>query len=195
MTPRSTISSARTSCISTCCSGQPYCRAPAFARPPAYLPTAFLTVNGLKMSKSRGTFIQARTYLDNLDPSYLRYYYAAKLNPTIEDLDLNLDDFVARVNSDLVGKLVNIASRCAGFINKRFDGTARTRSPTRRCSTGLPGPPTRSPAFRKSRVLEGDAHDHGLADSESLHRRAQALGHDQGRCQARTMFRPSARRA
>ncbi len=74
------------------------------------------------MSKSRGTFIKARTYLDNLDPSYLRYYYAAKLGPTIEDIDLNLDDFVARVNADLVGKLVNIASRCAGFIGKRFDG-------------------------------------------------------------------------
>ncbi len=82
----------------------------------------FLTVNGQKMSKSRGTFITARTYLDNLDPNYLRYYYAAKLGPTIEDIDLNLDDFVARVNSDLVGKLVNIASRCAGFIGKRFDG-------------------------------------------------------------------------
>ena len=82
----------------------------------------FLTVNGQKMSKSRGTFIKARTYLDNLNPEYLRYYYAAKLGPTIEDIDLNLDDFVARVNSDLVGKLVNIASRCAGFISKRFDG-------------------------------------------------------------------------
>jgi len=82
----------------------------------------FLTVNGQKMSKSRGTFIKARTYLDNLHPEFLRYYYAAKLGPTIEDIDLNLDDFIARVNSDLVGKLVNIASRCAGFIDKRFDG-------------------------------------------------------------------------
>jgi methionyl-tRNA synthetase len=82
----------------------------------------FLTINGKKMSKSRGTFINARTYLDNLDPSYLRYYFAAKLGPSMEDIDLNLDDFVARVNSDLVGKLVNIASRCAGFISKRYDG-------------------------------------------------------------------------
>ena len=82
----------------------------------------FLTVDGQKMSKSRGTFIKARTYLDNLEPEFLRYYYAAKLGPTIEDIDLNLEDFVARVNSDLVGKLVNIASRCAGFISKRFDG-------------------------------------------------------------------------
>ena len=82
----------------------------------------FLTVNGQKMSKSRGTYIKARTYLDNLNPNCLRYYYAAKLGPTIEDIDLNLEDFIARVNSDLVGKLVNIASRCAGFISKRFDG-------------------------------------------------------------------------
>ena len=93
-----------------------------FRTPTSVYAHGFLTVNGLKMSKSRGTYIKARTYLDNLDPSYLRYYYAAKLGPTIEDIDLNLDDFVARVNSDLVGKLVNIASRCAGFVNKRFDG-------------------------------------------------------------------------
>ena len=93
-----------------------------FRTPTSVYAHGFLTVNGLKMSKSRGTFIKARTYLDNLDPSYLRYYYAAKLRTTIEDIDLNLDDFVARVNSDLVGKLVNIASRCAGFVNKRFDG-------------------------------------------------------------------------
>jgi methionyl-tRNA synthetase len=93
-----------------------------FRTPTAVFAHGFLTVNGLKMSKSRGTFIKARTYLDNLDPSYLRYYYAAKLGPTIEDIDLNLEDFTARVNSDLVGKLINIASRCAGFVNKRFDG-------------------------------------------------------------------------
>jgi methionyl-tRNA synthetase len=93
-----------------------------FRTPTSVFAHGFLTVNGQKMSKSRGTFILARTYLDNLNPSYLRYYYAAKLGPTIEDIDLNLEDFSARVNSDLVGKLVNIASRCAGFISKRFDG-------------------------------------------------------------------------
>nr|WP_294838859.1 methionine--tRNA ligase [uncultured Methylotenera sp.] len=83
----------------------------------------FLTVNGEKMSKSRGTFITARSYLDHIkNPEYLRYYYAAKLNNTMEDIDLNLEDFVARVNSDLVGKYINIASRTAGFINKRFAG-------------------------------------------------------------------------
>jgi methionyl-tRNA synthetase len=89
----------------------------------------FLTVNGEKMSKSRGTFITARSYLDHVkNPEYLRYYYAAKLNGTMEDIDLNLDDFVARVNSDLIGKYVNIASRTAGFISKRFDGKV--------CATG-----------------------------------------------------------
>lgn len=83
----------------------------------------FLTVNGEKMSKSRGTFITARSYLDHVkNPEYLRYYYAAKLNGSMEDIDLNLDDFVARVNSDLVGKYINIASRTAGFIGKGFDG-------------------------------------------------------------------------
>jgi methionyl-tRNA synthetase len=83
----------------------------------------FLTVDGQKMSKSRGTFITAESYLQQgLNPEWLRYYYAAKLNASMEDIDLSLDDFVARVNSDLVGKYVNIASRCAGFIAKQFDG-------------------------------------------------------------------------
>ena len=93
-----------------------------FRTPTSVFAHGFLTVDGKKMSKSRGTFINARTYLENLHPAYLRYYYAAKLGPTVEDIDLNLEDFVARVNSDLVGKLINIASRCAGFINKKFDG-------------------------------------------------------------------------
>ena len=83
----------------------------------------FLTVNGEKMSKSRGTFVTASSYLEHVkNPEYLRYYYAAKLNSSMEDIDLNLEDFVARVNSDLVGKYINIASRTAGFISKRFEG-------------------------------------------------------------------------
>ena len=82
----------------------------------------FLTVDGQKMSKSRGTFIEARQYLAHLHPEYLRYYFAAKLNGRVDDLDLNFADFMNRVNADLVGKVVNIASRCAGFINKQFDG-------------------------------------------------------------------------
>jgi methionyl-tRNA synthetase len=96
--------------------------AAGFRKPTAVHCHGFLTVNGQKMSKSRGTFIRARSYLEHLDPEYLRYYFAAKLGSGVDDIDLNLQDFVARVNSDLVGKLVNIASRCAGFIHKRFDG-------------------------------------------------------------------------
>ena len=91
-------------------------------KPTSVYAHGYVTVNGAKMSKSKGTFIKARTYLDNLDPEYLRYYYAAKLSSRIDDLDLNLEDFAQRVNSDLVGKLVNLASRTAGFISKRFDG-------------------------------------------------------------------------
>lgn len=91
-------------------------------KPTAVFAHGFVTVNGAKMSKSRGTFIKARTYLDHLNPEYLRYYFASKLSSGITDLDLNLDDFIQKVNADLVGKVVNIASRCASFITKRFDG-------------------------------------------------------------------------
>ncbi|BAU57151.1 methionyl-tRNA synthetase [Halorhodospira halochloris] len=93
-----------------------------FRTPSAVFCHGFMTIDGQKMSKSRGTFITARTYLEHLDPEYLRYYIAAKLGPGVEDIDLSFDDFMQRVNSDVVGKLVNIASRCAGFITKRFDG-------------------------------------------------------------------------
>ena len=93
-----------------------------YRTPTAVFCHGFLTVNGQKMSKSRGTFITARTYLEQLNPEYLRYYFAAKLGNGIDDIDLNLEDFQQRVNSDLVGKVVNIASRCAGFINKKFAG-------------------------------------------------------------------------
>jgi len=82
----------------------------------------YVTVNGAKMSKSKGTFIKASTYLENLDPECLRYYYAAKLTSKIDDLDLNLEDFTQRVNTDVVNKLVNLASRTAGFIAKKYDG-------------------------------------------------------------------------
>ena len=99
--------------------------------PTAVYAHGFLMVDGAKMSKSRGTFIKARTYLDHLNPDYLRYYFAAKLGPGTADIDLNLEDFVQRVNSDVVGKVVNIASRCAGFIQRRFDG---------RLSKNLPAP-------------------------------------------------------
>ena len=90
-------------------------------QPTAVYAHGFLTVNAVKMSKSRGTFILAETYLNHLDPEYLRYYFAAKLSAGVDDIDLNLEDFVQRVNADLVGKVVNIASRCAGFLRKKFN--------------------------------------------------------------------------
>ena len=95
-------------------------------QPTAVYAHGFLTVNGVKMSKSRGTFILAETYLEHLDPEYLRYYFAAKLSAGVDDIDLNLDDFVQRVNSDLIGKVVNIASRCAGFLRKKFGNRMST---------------------------------------------------------------------
>ncbi|MGO9931476.1 MAG: methionine--tRNA ligase [Steroidobacteraceae bacterium] len=97
-------------------------QASAMRRPTAVHAHGFLTINGEKMSKSRGTFITARRYLDHLAPEYLRYYFAAKLTPGIDDIDMNLDEFTSRLNSEIVGKLVNIASRCAGFITKTAGG-------------------------------------------------------------------------
>ncbi|AGH80918.1 methionyl-tRNA synthetase [Psychromonas sp. CNPT3] len=93
-----------------------------FRKPTAVHVHGYVTVNGAKMSKSKGTFIKASTYLEHLDPECLRYYYAAKLTSKIDDLDLNLDDFMQRVNSDVVNKLVNLASRTAGFIAKKYNG-------------------------------------------------------------------------
>ncbi len=100
-----------------------------YRTPSAVHAHGFLTVNGQKMSKSRGTFIKARSWLEHLDPQALRYYFAAKLGSGIDDLDLNLEDFRLRVNADLVGKVVNIASRCAGFITKKYDGMLAARLP------------------------------------------------------------------
>ena len=97
-----------------------------FEQPDKIFVHGFLTVNGEKMSKSKGTFVNARTYLDHLPPEALRYYYAAKLGPTTDDMDLNLDDFVQRVNSDLVGKVTNIASRSAQMLQKKLGGTLAT---------------------------------------------------------------------
>ena len=98
-----------------------------FRMPTGVFVHGFLTVNGQKMSKRTGTFVKARTYLDHLDPEYLRYYFACKLSNGIDDLDLSFDDFSRRVNSDLVGKVVNIASRCSSFINRHFEGRLSAR--------------------------------------------------------------------
>lgn len=97
-----------------------------FRTPTAVFTHGFLTVEGKKMSKSRGTFINARTYLKHLNPEYLRYYFAAKLSNNLDDIDLNFEDFTQRVNADLVGKVINIASRCAPFISRYFDGMLST---------------------------------------------------------------------
>ena len=105
--------------------------------PSAIYAHGFLTVNGTKMSKSRGTFINASNYLSHLSPEYLRYYFAAKLGPSVDDIDLNLEDFVQRVNSDVVGKIVNIASRCAGFLKKRFDNTLAAEQEVPELLSGL----------------------------------------------------------
>ncbi|MGB5620885.1 MAG: methionine--tRNA ligase [Gammaproteobacteria bacterium] len=104
-------------------------QAAGFRVPTAIFAHGFLTVNGEKMSKSRGTFITAETYLQHLEPQCLRYYYASKLGPGVEDIDLNLEDFVLKVNADLVGKVVNIASRCAGFVTRLADGRLATSLP------------------------------------------------------------------
>lgn len=93
-----------------------------FRKPTNLFVHGYVTVNGAKMSKSRGTFIKASTWLNHFDADSLRYYYTAKLSSRIDDIDLNLEDFVQRVNADIVNKVVNLASRNAGFINKRFDG-------------------------------------------------------------------------
>jgi len=98
-------------------------------RPTGVHAHGFVTINGQKMSKSRGTFITARRYLDSFAPEYLRYYYAAKLGPGSDDLDLNLEEFTTRLNSDIVGKLVNIASRCAGFVSRNAGGKLSERLP------------------------------------------------------------------
>ena len=105
--------------------------------PNAIYAHGFVMINGEKMSKSRGTFIMARTYLEHFQPEYLRYFFASKLGNGIDDIDLNLEDFVQKVNSDLVGKLVNIASRCAGFITKRFDNTLAAELPNTELQQGL----------------------------------------------------------
>jgi methionyl-tRNA synthetase len=128
------------------------------------LPTAvnahgFLTVNGQKMSKSRGTFINARAYLNHLNPEYLRYYFAAKLGAHLDDIDLNLEDFTARINSDLVGKLVNIASRTASFIDKKFNGKLASVEDWRRSISDLVTA-TVSPSFTSQRTLDDEDREH-----------------------------------
>lgn len=138
-----------------------------YREPTAVYAHGFLTVDGAKMSKSRGTFIMARTYLDHLNPDYLRYYFCARLGSGLADIDLSLDDFVLRVNSDMVGKVINIASRCAGFIQKGFAGELSTELP--------------EPALYRQFIDERDAiaNDFEQRNYQSAIRRIMALA-DEG---------------
>ncbi len=168
-----------------------------FRRPTGVHVHGFLTVNGQKMSKSRGTFITAQRYLELLPPDPLRYYFAAKLGNGLDDIDLNLEDFTARVNSDIVGKLVNIASRCARLHRAR-------RRPAGRRAAG-PGavrassPPLREPhrrAVRAARLRRRDARDHAARrPRQPVRRPAQALGAGQGSGAGSPRRAPCARRA
>ena len=141
----------------------------------------FLTVNGEKMSKSKGTFIRASTYLKHLDPSYLRYYYASKLSSAVDDIDLNFEDFISKVNSDLVGKVVNIASRTARFA-KRTGLAAEYPDDTGPVRAGQAGRRGDCQGLRRLRFRQGDAADHGRGrPRQQVHRRPQAVGNRQER--------------
>ena len=140
----------------------------------------FLTVDGEKMSKSKGTFVAAHTYLKHLDPSYLRYFYASKLSSRVEDLDLAVDEFVAKVNTDLVNKVVNLASRTAKFVESTgLVGEVSRRRRAVRCRGQ--GGRRNSRCLRGDRLQQGHEDDHGPRGSgESVRRRAQAVGLAEG---------------
>jgi methionyl-tRNA synthetase len=141
-----------------------------FRKPTAVNVHGYLTVNGQKMSKSRGTFIKARTYLDHLSPEYLRYYYAAKLGRGVEDMDLSLDDFVQKVNSDLVGKVVNIASRCAGFIHKGNGGVMVAANPAPELTDAfIAAAPSIAEAYEKRDFSRAMREIMGLADKANAY--------------------------
>ena len=164
-----------------------------FAGPPYKVPDhvyahGFITVSGEKMSKSRGTGISPLRYLEiGMNPEWLRYYIGAKLNSNVEDLDFNPDDFVARVNSDLIGKYVNIASRAASFITKHFGGRTRVRRRPR--LDRAPSARHRAcawPSTMKHAIRQGDARNHGPCGSnQPRFRRAPAVGSRQGSGEAR----------
>ena len=147
-------------------------------RPTSVHAHGFLTINGQKMSKSRGTFITARRYLDDFKPEYLRYYFAAKLGPGIDDIDMNLEEFATRLNSDIVGKLVNIASRCAGFITKSAGGRLGDSLPDPELyATFAAAGDSIAAAYEISRHRGRDSRHHGARrPCESIYRFAQTLG-------------------
>ena len=154
-----------------------------FRMPTGVFVHGFLTVNGQKMSKRTGTFVKARTYLDHLDPEYLRYYFACKLSNGVDDLDLSFDDFSRRVNADLVGKVVNIASRCSSFITRHFDGRLSAHlAESDLYRDAAQASRAHRRALRVEGVRQGHARGHGDRGSgEPVHRRTQAVGARQGR--------------
>ena len=190
-------SSARTSSTSTRCSGRRCCEFADFKVPDHIFVHGFLTVSGEKMSKSRGTGLSPLKYLElGMNPEWLRYYLAAKLNNRVEDVDFNADDFVARVNSDLIGKFVNIASRCAGFLTKRFDGVLAAADPA--TGAGLRRRLGRRRRGREplpaTRIRQGDARDHGARrPGQPVHRQREAVGPGQAARTSRSGCTGSAR--
>ncbi|MBE8167490.1 MAG: methionine--tRNA ligase [Shewanella sp.] len=148
-----------------------------YRQPTSVYAHGYVMVNGSKMSKSKGTFIKARTYLDHLQPEYLRYYYAAKLSSRVDDLDLNLEDFAQRVNSDLVGKLVNLASRTAGFINKRFDAKLATISDMSLITQALKKKDTIAECYESREFGKGMREIMALADVANAYVAEQAPWH------------------
>ena len=166
-----------------------------YRKPSGLFVHGHLTVDGQKMSKRRGTFIPAATYAKHLDPDYLRYYYASKLSSAIDDMDLNFADFVAKVNSDLVGKLVNIASRCAGFIERLNGGKLAERLPDDALFAEFAAASDRARGgLRAARVLARGAPDHGArGPRQPVHRRAQAVAAREERRTRRPKSSASAR--
>ena len=145
-----------------------------YRKPTSVFVHGHVTVDGQKMSKRRRTFIPAAAFAAHLDPDYLRYYYAAKLGSGMDDLDLNFADFVAKVNADLVGKLVNIASRCAGFIHKQGGGRLATALPDAALYAAFAAAADGLAAdFEQREYRARHAPNHGARRSrESVHRRA-----------------------
>ena len=181
--PSSITSSARTSSTSTRCSGRRCSTARASARRPASSCTASSPSTARRCPSRAAPSSPRRTFPEHLDPEYLRYYFAAKLGPGLDDIDLNLDDFVARVNSDLVGKFVNIASRCAGFVHQPGGGRLAASAAGRRAlrASSRAAATDIAAAYEQREYCARDARDHGARrPRQPVHRRAQAVAAREG---------------
>ncbi len=166
-------------------------------RPTAVHAHGFVTINGQKMSKSRGTFITARRYLESFSPEYLRYYFAAKLSSGIDDIDMNLEEFSTRLNSEVVGKLVNIASRCAGFITQNAAGALSKAlpDPELHAAFAAAGEGIAAAYERRDTARRGSRHHGARRPCQPIHRFAQALDARETSRARRGKFRTSAPRA